>query len=65
MNKYGKGSVLQISTAFGLFCHVFFEETFKTAFYRHFSTHVFRRGQFGKYIGYEGHIFFDDAQNLM
>ena len=33
MNKYNKGTVEQISTVFGPFSHVFFEETSKSAFY--------------------------------
>ena len=65
MNKYGKGSVVQIPTDFGPFCHVFFEETSKTAIYRHLSTHLFWRRLFGKYIGYEGHLFFENVQNSM
>ena len=65
MNKYDKGTVVQISTIFGPFFHVFFEETSKTAFYRHLSTHLFRRQYYGKYIGYEGHVFFENVQNLM
>ena len=65
MNKYGKGCVVQIPTVFEPFCHVFFEETSKTAFYRHLSTHLFWRRLFGKYIGYEGHLFFENVQNSM
>ena len=65
MNKYGKGSVVQISTVFGRFCYVFFEEFSETAFYKHLSTHLFRRRCFWKYIGYEGHLFFENVQNLI
>ena len=65
MNKYGKGSVVKISIVFGPFCHVFFEETSNTGFYRHLSTHLFWRGLFGKYIGHEGRLFFEDVQNLI
>ena len=63
MNKYGKGSIVDISTVFGPFCHVFFEETSKTPLYRHLSTHLFRRRLFGKYIGYEDHLFFETVQH--
>ena len=65
MNKYDKSTVVQLSTVFGLFCQFFFEETSKTAFYRHLSTQLFRRQSFGKYIGYEGHLFFENVLNLM
>ena len=65
MSKYDTGIVGQTSNVFEPFFHDFFEETSKTAFYRHLSCHLFRRREFGKYIGYEGHLFFENVQNLI
>ena len=63
MSKSGKSTVVQIQQSLGRFAMFFFEETSKTAFYRHLSTQLFRRRLFGKYIGYEGHLFFENVQN--
>ena len=65
INKYHKGTVVQITTVFGPFCNVFFEETSKTGFYRYLFHHLFGRRLFGKYIGYEGHLFFENVLNSM
>ena len=65
MKKYDNGTAVEIPTVFGPFCHVFFEETSKTGFYRHLSNNLFRRWEFWKYVGYEGHLFFENVQNLI
>ena len=54
-----------VALNFLYFSHVSFEETCITGFYRHLSTHLFWRRLFGKYIGYEGHLFFENVQNSM
>ena len=41
------------------------EGTSKTVFYRHLSNRFFPRRQFGKHIGYEDHLLFENVQNLM
>ena len=49
----------------GPFAMFFVEEASKTGFYRHLLNDLSRRRQIRKYIGYEDHIFFENAQNLM
>ena len=48
-----------------LFTMLFVEMHSEGGFFRLLSNHLFWRRQFRKYIGYEGHLFFGNAQNLM
>ena len=41
------------------------EGSSKTRLFRNLSNQLFRSPEFGKYIGYEGHLLFGNAQNLM
>ena len=34
-------------------------------FFRHLFNQLFRRQEFLKYISYDGHLFFENGQNLM
>ena len=65
MNKYGGDTVVQISKVLGTFAMFVVEDTSETGFYRHLVNHLFRRREFGNYIGYEGHLFFENVQNLI
>ena len=65
IDKYDKGTVVQIATVFVPVYHVICGIHSAGRFFRHFSNHLFRRRQFRKYIGYEGHLIFENAQNLM
>ena len=44
---------------------LFVEGYSEAGFLRDLSNHLFRRRLFRKYIGYEGHLFFENGQNLM
>ena len=60
-----KVALCRSQQSLGPFAMFFVEETSKTGFYRHLSNHLFRRREFGKFIGYEDQNLFENAQNLM
>ena len=47
------------------FTMLFVEGHSEGGFLRHLSNHLFRRRRIRKYIGYEGHLFFENVQNVM
>ena len=49
----------------GPFFVLLLEGSFDPGLFRHLPSHLFRSPEFGKYIGYEGHLLFGNAQNLM
>ena len=49
----------------GSFTNSPFEGSSEKGLFRHLSKHVLRSPQFLKYITYEGHIFFQNVQNLI
>ena len=48
-----------------LFTMLLFEGCSETGLFRHLSNHCFLSLQFPKYISYEGHLFFQNVQNLI
>ena len=65
INKYAKAPVFQIWTVFGTVCHVAFWRSSEKGFFRYLSNHGFPSPYFGKYISYEGHLFYENFQNFI
>ena len=65
INKNSKGTVVQISTVFGPVSFLLLEVSSKIGIFRQLSNHIFRSPTFWKYISYECHLFFENAQNLI
>ena len=61
----GKVALSRFQQSLGPFAMFVVEDTSETGFYRHLFNHLFRRQEFGNYIGSEGHLFFENVQNLM
>ena len=61
----GKVTLSRFQQSLGPFAMFVVEDTSETGFYRHLVNHLFRRRQFGNYIGYEGHLFFENVQNFI
>ena len=60
-----KVALCRFQQSLGRFAMFVVEATSETGLYRHLVNHLFRRRSFGNYIGYEGHLFFENVQNLM
>ena len=60
-----KVPLCRFQQSLGPFAMFVVEDTSKTGFYRDLFNHIFWRRKFAKYIGYEGHLFFENVQNLM
>ena len=68
INNFGKDAVVQIPTVFEPVDHVAsrrVEEFSETLPFRHLPNDIFWSLQFRKCIGYEGHLSFENVQNLM
>ena len=60
-----KVALCRFQQSLGPFAMFVVEDTSKTGFYRPLFNHLFGARWFGNYIGYEGHLFFENFQNLM
>ena len=60
-----KVALCRFQQSLGPFAMFVVEDTSETQFYRHLFNHLFRRRRVGNHIGYEGHLFFENIQNLM
>ena len=55
----------RLQQCFFPFTMLFVEGHSEGGFFRHLSNHLFRTLQFREYTGYEGHLFFENAKNLI
>ena len=60
-----KAALCRFQQSLGPFAMFVVEDTSETGFYRHLVNHLFRGRSFGNYIGYDGHLFFENVQNLI
>ena len=65
MNKYGRGSVLKISTVFEPFCHVFCGRDLLNGILKTFIEPPFSETVISEIHRLEDHLFFQNVQNLM